>query len=269
MSQWVMRQWFDPQKDADKPWYRTDITEETVLDYLQDRPGGFRLSVPQLKSFWFSIRVLQRRMSLPQMDADLEAMEKELPWLKTLPANDNAKPLPKSGYTSGEIPLYEVGKVFDMSAAAVGVIAQTATAKLGTLTENCHPSALTHDDMEDMEERLQEALDSASKLFALLLTQSNGNVALFLQALVKLHVLTKRELQAVEAIELETLERLSNLPLDHIEEVVCEDLHNIDGNVIKTFQSLYSRFVYHRDNLESKLGSKLTQHLQGQSKYAA
>lgn len=255
-----MRQWFDPEKNSKDPWYSASINETNVLEYLQDRPGEFKLSVPQLKSFWCSIRVLQRRMSLPQMDIDLELIESELgksmQMAKVSPANDNGGTSAKSGYTSGEVPLFEVGKVFDMSAAAIGIIAQNATAKLGMLTDNTHPSALTHDDIEAVEGKLETALETSSKLFAKLLNASN-DVELFLQTLVKLHVLTKREAQAVSSIERETLQRLSLLPKECIEEVVKEDLHNSEGNVIKTFQSLYSRCVYHLDSLETKLSNKL------------
>ena len=235
---WIMRQYFDPQNNKDSRWYDSSVNERNVLDHLSNPKSNFPLSPVQAVDFFRNMKSLQNMVNSREVSADLDAVD--------LPDSDDAEPEVAKGVNrTGDVTLKDIGdKVGSVTAAMVNKIESDGLGKLQDLTGGKHPRDFTPEDEKALDLKLRQAEAEAAERFATLLQASDGNVGKFLMALTKNQIMSDNESSQITDNEIESLMTLAKMPKDRVIQILQKDLNSPSGNVIKTFQSMYSKTLF-------------------------
>lgn len=235
---WIMRQYFDPQNNKDSRWYDPSVNERNVLDHLSNPKSNFPLSPVQAVDFFRNMKSLQNMVNSREVSADLDAVD--------LPDSDDAEPEVAKGVNrTGDVTLKDIGdKVGSVTAAMVNKIESDGLGKLQDLTGGKHPRDFTPEDEKALDLKLRQAEAEAAERFATLLQASDGNVGKFLMALTKNQIMSDNESSQITDNEIESLMTLAKMPKDRVIQILQKDLNSPNGNVIKTFQSMYSKTLF-------------------------
>ena len=235
---WIMRQYFDPQNNKDSRWYDSSVNERNVLDHLSNPKSNFPLSPVQAVDFFRNMKSLQNMVNSREVSADLDAVD--------LPDSDDSDPEVAKGVNrTGDVTLKDIGdKVGSVTAAMVNKIEGDGLGKLQDLTGGKHPRDFTPEDEKVLDLKLRQAEADAAERFATLLQASDGNVGKFLMALTKNQIMSDNESSQITDNEIESLMTLAKMPKDRVIQILRKDLNSPSGNVIKTFQSMYSKTLF-------------------------
>ncbi len=235
---WIMRQYFDPQNNKDSRWYDSSVNERNVLDHLSNPKSNFPLSPVQAVDFFRNMKSLQNMVNSREVSADLDAVD--------LPDSDDSDPEVAKGVNrTGDVTLKDIGdKVGSVTAAMVNKIESDGLGKLQDLTGGKHPRDFTPEDEKALDLKLRQAEAEAAERFATLLQASDGNVGKFLMALTKNQIMSDNESSQITDNEIESLMTLAKMPKDRVIQILQKDLNSPSGNVIKTFQSMYSKTLF-------------------------
>ena len=235
---WIMRQYFDPQNNKDSRWYDSSVNERNVLDHLSNPKSNFPLSPVQAVDFFRNMKSLQNMVNSREVSADLDAVD--------LPDSDDSDPeVAKVVNRTGDVTLKDIGdKVGSVTAAMVNKIEGDGLGKLQDLTGGKHPRDFTPEDEKVLDLKLRQAEADAAERFATLLQASDGNVGKFLMALTKNQIMSDNESSQITDNEIESLMTLAKMPKDRVIQILRKDLNSPSGNVIKTFQSMYSKTLF-------------------------
>lgn len=234
---WIMRQYFDAQNNKDSRWYDPSVTERNVLAHLSDPKSNFPLSPTQAVDFFRNMKSLQSMVNSKAVSADLDAVD--------LPDEDGEPEAVKGVNRTGDVTLKDIGdKVGSVTAAMVNKIESDGLGKLQDLTGGKNPRDFTPEDEKALNQKLRQAEEDAAERFATLLQASDGNVGKFLMALTKNQIMSDNESSQITDNEIESLMTLAQMPKDRVIQILRKDLNNPNGNVIKTFQSMYSKTLF-------------------------
>lgn len=235
---WIMRQYFDPQNNKDSRWYDPSVNERNVLDHLSNPKSNFPLSPVQAVDFFRNMKSLQNMVNSREVSADLDAVD--------LPDSDDSDPeVAKVVNRTGDVTLKDIGdKVGSVTAAMVNKIEGDGLGKLQDLTGGKYPRDFTPEDEKALDLKLRQAEADAAERFATLLQASDGNVGKFLMALTKNQIMSDNESSQITDNEIESLMTLAKMPKDRVIQILQKDLNSPNGNVIKTFQSMYSKTLF-------------------------
>ena len=237
-AKWVIRQYFSAKSQNEK-WYDSSVDEKNVFEYISNPGNYFPQSPAQIVNFFRSMKSLQSSMSSKDVEDSLSDVKLD-------DEEDAEETTTKTKYQTGDVSLKDIGQELGgITPTMINKIGASAGEKMRKLTGGKHPDELTPEEEFEMNKKLFAFMDIAAKRFASVLKASNGNVGKFLAALQKAHILTPNEARSITDEEIEALINLSSLEEDNIAQVVKRDLDRKDGNnLIKTFQSLYSKTVF-------------------------
>lgn len=235
---WVLRQYFDKENNAKSIWYDSSVNKNNLLDYLSKSSSNFPLSPTQVVDFYRNMKSLQKKMSSPEVSNELDAydLNQDDEETDTTPAVTN---------NTGAVTLKDVGSaVGGVTAAMVNKIEADGYGKFQDLFGGKSLNNFSPEDEAALEKRLSDALTTAANTYADMLEASGGNVGKFLLALQKAHYMTESEGSQITDNEIESLMTLAKMPRDRVIQILRKDLHSPNGNVIKSFQSVYSKTIF-------------------------
>jgi hypothetical protein len=236
LAAWLMRQYFSNDQKG-SAWYDSSVTKDNVLKYISVPSNNFPLSPTQVSDFFRNMKSLQKKMSSREVSADLDDI--------TLDDADDDTSLPGVKYNTGDVTLKDIGaQVGGVTAAMINKIEGDGLGKLQSLLGGKHPRDLDADDERELNRKFAEAESNASERYADMLVASNGNIGKFLMSLVKSHILSNNEAEQITDNEIEALMTLAKMPKERIKQILSKDLNSPRGNVIKTFQSMYSKTIF-------------------------
>lgn len=231
---WVLRQYFNPERNKNSNWYDPNVDESNVLDYISQASNNLPLSPKQFVDFFFSIKGLKSRMNSKEVSADLDDVEL-----------DDEDEDDKSTYQTGDVSLKNVGKELGgITPTMVNKIFSGSVDKLQSLTGGKHPNDLTPEDEAALEKRLTDAETSAAKEYAQMIVASGGNIGKLISDLSKRQILSPNEARSLSDREIEALIDMADMSAPAVAATLRRDLNNPRGNLIKSFQSFYSKTLF-------------------------
>jgi len=235
LSAWLMRQYFNPNKDTKKIWYDPSVTEQNVLDHLSstEKKGTFPLSTKEVAELWKLKKNLGASMG--------KLSDKELALVGSEPASKKAAEPEeeKQTYQTGETTLRDIGQ-------ELGGLTPTMINKLGATAQEKFKKLFggeTSDDATGQTKNLMQKIQRAREVTAdefVAALKSAPSVAAFLESLVKSQILTANELKLIEPEEMEGLDILREKEPERAKMILVQDIEE-DDNLFKTFQSAVSK----------------------------
>lgn len=237
LSAWLMRQYFNPDKNENSPWYDQNVTESNVLDYISDAGNKFPLSPIQVEDFYRNMKSLQGMVKSKQVSDDLDNLDTA--------EDSDEEATPKAKYqTSDSAKLTDVGAALGgVTKTTVNNIENSAFAKLQSLL-GVSPDKMTPEMEVALEKKMKYASMAATKKFIDVLDSVNGNVGQFLMALRKERLISDMEMTQISDEEIESIIDLSDMSPKEVYAFLKADIENPSGNIMKTFQSIYSRTLF-------------------------
>lgn len=231
MIGWVMRQYFNPEKHADKLWYDASVNPDNVLEYVSDPKNHFPLTPKELADLWKLKKSLGASLELAAKDFE------DLP-------DEEEEDEDKTTYQTGEVTLKDIGKELGgLTPTMINKLASSGGEKIKKLTHGVAPWDMNEEQWEDLLKTIKEARQEVAQVYAENLKSYGGDVKAFLESLVKAHILTPSDLKLVTDQEVEGLALLSQKSTDQIVNVLLHDIER-DDNVFKSYQSAVSKKVF-------------------------
>lgn len=232
-AKWVMRQYFNPEKNKNSIWFDPDVTEKSLFDYISNPRNSFPLSPIQIVKFYNDMKGLQGMMKSSEVEKSLEDTD----------LDDEEEQTRK--YRQGATSLKDIGAaVGGLSATMINKIEASSAEKMQQLTGGKHPKDLSPEEEKELYKKLEAAEIEAANKFADMLIDARGNIGKFLAALHKNQILSPAESRQMSDNEVEALLMLGDESRDRIIKVLRKDLNDPRGNVVKSFQSMYSKTIF-------------------------
>lgn len=242
--EWVIRQWFNNPEATSKPWYDPSVTVDSVLDKVEEHQRTFPLSIKDLRSFYQEILECQSEISDPTVNKLLNEV--------SLAPTKNDKPFDPlevkivRADTEGELTIFkDIAKAMGYSQPFVCNVYTKAVTKTRLMSPEY--GLISQEDVDDtMIDAMQESISEFIEVL-----DNHETADEFFDWFVKEKIATKRDMESmVTPVEREVIERMMESYTDEvISDILAEDLFHPSGNVIKTFQLLYSRAIYQGDAL--------------------
>jgi hypothetical protein len=215
---WIMRQWFDPAKHKDRPWYKPEITAENVLEFISTAKS-FPYSALQMVDMWSTYQHLKRQSAVLPSDKD------EVDDVPAASGEDGPE-----RFTDGAASLKTVAAEFGQTPPAIKKAQDVALGRLRSDGES----------FEDILARLDTVLPSVAKYYATALA-SAGTADDFLATLVEKGILPTSELSEILAPqELNILDGMIGKSAEAVE----EDLLSGTWEKLGSFQMLLSKIMH-------------------------
>lgn len=231
---WLVRQYFNDDQKG-KVWYDSSVNEDNVLEYISVPENSFPLSPTQAVDFYRNMKSLQKKINSREVSADLDDVS----------LDDDEDDVVVVKNRTGDVSLKDIGaNVGGVTAAMVNKIEGDGLSKLQSLLGGKHPKDLNDEDERELQRKFAEAETTAADRYADMLAASNGNIGKFLMSLTKAHILSDNEASQITDNEIETLMTLAKMPKERVKEILRKDLNSPSGNVVKTFQSMYSKTIF-------------------------
>lgn len=232
MAAWIMRQWFNSEKHGNKPWYSSDVTEDSVLSFIS-RSKHFPITPIQLVDMWRVMPSVRNGLKMLTTE-DFEALEDAL---------EGDKKTAK--YKKGEESLSAIGKECGgITAPMIQRLERSGSEKIFELSGGNNFMNLDPDDAEVMNDKIDIARLAAAKNYAELLKSHNDVDDLF-QHFIQNQIMTNIDLKLISQRERDTLGILQSYAKDTIVEFLLNDIAR-DSNVIKSFQSCVAHTIFPR-----------------------
>lgn len=232
---WIMKYWFNPAKNSDKPWWprEKEITPDNVLEFLSDPKSRFPLSPRELVDDWFLKKTLKRDIKAIK-DTDLDAM--------------TPKGKKEKVYKSGEQALKDIGKeIGGLTAAMINKLEKSGLEKLFNLMGAKQIVNMSEVELESLLIGVFEKVDKVRKEvaleFATNLKKFGTNVKDFIKDLLKKGIITAVDINIMEPREIEMLVYLTSKSLEEIVEYLRGDITK-DDNRIKSFQAAVAHKLF-------------------------
>lgn len=235
LSAWLIRQYFDSAKNATSAWYDPSVNEKNVLDYISDAGNKFPLSPIQVEDFFRNMKSLQGMVKSKQVSDDLDRMDDD----------EDGDSTPKVKYqTSDNAKLADVGAALGgVTKTTVNNIENSAFAKLQSLM-GVSPDDMTPEQEVALEKKMDRASLMAAKKFIDTLESVNGSVGKFLMALRNDRLISKTEMTQISDEEIEAIIDIAQMSPKEAYQYLKTDLENPNGNIVKSFQGIYSRILF-------------------------
>lgn len=234
LATWAYRVYFGP-KNAEKRWYRTDVTTENVLEEFLSRETP--ISPEALVEVWKAIPSLQAalgRMSNVELDAVDEYLHR--------PKTED----PTSGYTQGDCTLKEMASSLGgITGTMVNKIFVSGADKLQRLTGGISPADMEAEDLTSMFAFIETAQLLAASEYAKSLLTFKGDVKGFVNSQIDALNLTEIEAKAMTLEEFQGLQILSEMEYARIVAILLADLDE-ENNLFLGFQNAASKKVFPR-----------------------
>jgi len=232
MAAWIIRQWFNPEKHGDKPWYDPSVNVDNVLSFVS-HSKYFPMSPIQLLDMWSVMPSIRHGLKMLTKE-NFEALEEAL--------EDDKK---TAKYKKGEESLSMIGKACGgITAPMIQRLERSGTEKIFELSGGKNYMDLDPEDAEEMNSKILDARMTAAARYADLL-KSHDDIDSLFQYLIQNQTMTAIDLKLITQRERDTLGILSSYNKDTIVEFLLVDISR-DANVIKTYQSLVAQTIFPR-----------------------
>lgn len=226
---WLMRQYFNPEKDKEKIWYSDTVTESNVLDYISDRQNQFPLTPTEVADMWRNMKSLKSSMA---QISDYEYSQ--------IPDDEDKQE--KGKYQTGDVSLKEIGeKLGGLTPTMVNKLANSAQEKMNKLLQE----SLEDIDDENLEQVIgtiyQARFDAAEEFVSEL--HKTADVDTFLKQLMKKQYLTTNEAKTLSQTERNALQILMEKDFNTIQAILLQDIEETD-NLITTFQAMICKKIF-------------------------
>lgn len=227
---WTLRQYF---ADPGVPWYSEDVREDNVLAFLSQPNNKFPHTPISLVNLYRLKRSLQKSsgmVSNEELDEIIELQEKRKR---------------QHRYHKGDADLKEVSScIGDYTKSMISKISYEAIGKLKNLTNGKNLSSLSYEEEEELERRLNGALEKASTLYSEVLHLSQNHKQV-ISALRELKLLKASEVGQIKEEELRWIDEYVGLDASFLKEFLLIDIEQ-DDNFVQSFQMVYSKIVHGR-----------------------
>lgn len=224
LAEWLMRQYFSPDKHSGEIYYKSSVTSENVLEYISNPSNHF-----------------------PQTPADVAKIWKILPSLREGLKNISDDVVQKEEiYTRGLEKLDVIGKAIGgVTKVSVSKISEAATTKMSAMLQGLNGS--NHILAKQIDTKIENAYLNVCECFADA-AQISENAWQLLDYIVEKGYLTVDEVTEVDDIELEGLNNVIELAKDgmsqyELETIFLEDINKY-VNVFQLVQLAISKIVF-------------------------
>lgn len=232
---WIMRQYFDPQKHGNKPWFDSTVNVDNVLEYITkaSEENNFPTSPNDLVELW----KIKKHMdsAIPMMDRE----EK-----KAATAARKAKADADSGkvkYQTGDVKLADLADELGVTKTTINNITNSAFDKFSKMTFGKRIDDLETAESKMLFDLINDTREEVADVFASELKYTS-TISNFMESLAKQHILTPLSLKNISSSELEALEHLKEKDEDRIALILLQDIEE-DDNIFKSFQAAVSRKI--------------------------
>ncbi len=245
---WLIAKIFE--KNKDKPWYKGGLTPEKAIAYVAT--GKLPLSLYNLIDYYKNFKALQKKFGkISEEDLDLlqAGIDKQRRGedVEFEPTGEEPEPEPevkeKEKYLRGGERLKNVAQdLGGLSQMQVVNITKNAEEKLRKLTNGAELYDLSPQQADELEEKIDIAVEDESMDYAAKLKATN-NVDAFLETLVKDHILNSNERELVTQEEKDGLQILLDKDEETIAAILETDFEDEDS-LFKTFQNAVSHNLF-------------------------
>lgn len=233
MAAWLMRQYFDPNKHADKIWYNPSVNANNVLEFVSNTKNNFPLSPKEVADMWKLKKSLGSSMKLVAKDLEGDSSGQE-------PAEDEGKEV----YQTGEVTLKDIGQELGgLTPTMINKLAASGMEKVKKITKGVAPWDMETEQWDELMGAIMKARQETAQEFASALKSHAGDVKAFLQELEEKHILSPGDMKLVSDKEVEGLAILSGKEPAQIINVLLSDIER-DDNIFKSFQSAVSKKIF-------------------------
>jgi len=236
-SAWIMRQFFNSQKHANKVWYDPSVNEDNVLEKVSElsSEGLFPTTPKALTGTWKMKAQLSKSMG--EMDREEKKAAKDAA-KDAIDSDEN-----RVKYKTGEATLKDIGaELGGVTATMVNKIGSKAMEDFKKLNFGKRPGALSPVEKEDQEQKIDNARTDAADEFVDLL-HAASSVEDFLDTLKRNRVLSTMDLKIIKPEEVDGLDILKFKNPDRAKLILMQDIEE-DDNLFKTYQSSVYRKVF-------------------------
>lgn len=229
LAAYAMRHYFS-DKQAEKPWYRPEVTAENVLEEL--RKPSSPISPICLEDLWRD-KVSLEGLALNRLDAP-QTVE------VYLARESNESP----SYEKWETTINSMRNEFGgITRAMIAKIASKGLSKIRWLFNGVEPENMSPEDDLLLDDKINQARKKTAFWFSRMLWEHSGKVMRFLVMLQSKGVLTRTEFELITEDEFQTLCALAQLKQEEIADFLLDDIEE-DNNLLRTFQNAVSHFVF-------------------------
>lgn len=231
-SKWVMRQYFNPEKNHEAPWFCAQVNELNVSGKIKNKElTRFPYSYSEIFHMWKLVSSV--RSTLMKRHADEEEKSRK----------------EKSKYQTGEITLKDIGKQVGggVTPTMVNNILNSATIKMKKITNGVSLKDLSQEQSFAIYKKICDSREQVGTKYTRELKLSNGNVEAFFAELGKKKIVSVSETRQADDNEKFGLKLLSEKEESTVKRILLEDIES-DDNMFKTFQSAVSKHVFSKLN---------------------
>jgi hypothetical protein len=230
-SQWLIRQYFDSEKNENSPWYCENINPENVV---------LKLKSGEIKNFPYTFSEISHMWKL------IDSVKKSF---KDKPEESQPSEYEVGGkkmkYQTGEVTLRDIGKNISggVTPTMINNILFSGTSKLKKLIGNVALDDMGVKESRDLDIRIMKIRKEASRLYSKELLESGGDINKFFCEINRKKIVSKSETKYASKTEIDGLGLLASKESRIAQAILLEDLENND-NIFKTFQSAVSKKAF-------------------------
>lgn len=237
---WLMRQYFNPAKHSESPWYKSSVTSGNVLKYVSNPLNRFPLTPVKIVDMFNCIQSFKKNLkkSEKELGPDLGLTKSELLKLRA-PAS-----VPSVKYQTGETTLREVGQALGgLTPTMINKLVTSGMGKITKMSKGVPLDELAGPAADDLNKTIMDCRVVAALEYAEALKDSKGRIKNFIAGLVKKRAMKASDVKLMTDKEVVSLSLMYSKSQGEIVQLLLRDI-NQDNNLFKSYQSVVSRKAF-------------------------
>jgi hypothetical protein len=230
---WLIRQYFNPNKNTQDVWFDSVVDESNVLAYISECKNNFPLTPMQIVNMWNTIYSFKKDYKKSQKEFDAYVLEED---------KETDVRLKKPGQM--EYTLEEIGKTLGgITATMINRLSNTGMAKFKTLTFDTPFGEMSTEVDNLHRQAIQTYRDRAADKYITALKESKGDLNNFFAFIASTQVMTEKEIQLVLPMEFDAILLLSSLDEEDIREFLLDDISR-NPNIVTSYQCMVAKQAF-------------------------
>lgn len=225
---WLIRQFFNEEKNKQSPWFNKEVDAENVINYICKAENKFPYSPKQITEMWSCIEGINKNIHYVDVYIDKTEKQKE----------KSEKKLAKE-YSLAKISEHLGG----ISVPAVSYLCEVGMQKFKTLIFDKHFDNMTESEIELFNQGIMKFRDRAADVYIKLLKDSFGDLKKFINILKSHGFISDKEIELLKEEEYDIILQLYYLEPEEIKLFLLNDIEK-DDNAIQTYQCVVSKHAF-------------------------